>query len=103
MHIIKYTFDVPVVAVVSHIPSKRRIAVNHVTLVTTSTFFHFHLDRQYPVTTAITCALPCQVAYHYFHCLIKSYLCIYLVLRFIELVGGLKLSGRRLNPILCTE
>ena len=31
MKIIKYTFDVPVVAMVSHIPAKRRMAVNYFT------------------------------------------------------------------------
>jgi len=31
MKIIKYTFDVPVVAMVSHIPVKSRMAVNYVT------------------------------------------------------------------------
>jgi len=31
MQIIKYTFDVPVVAMVSHIPAKSRMAVNYVT------------------------------------------------------------------------
>ena len=30
MQIIKYTFDVPVVAMVSHIPAKSRMAVNYV-------------------------------------------------------------------------
>jgi len=32
MQIIKYTFDVPVVAMVSHIPAKSRMAVNYVTV-----------------------------------------------------------------------
>ena len=30
MQIIKYTFDVPVVAMVSHIPAKSRMAVNYI-------------------------------------------------------------------------
>jgi len=30
MQIIKYTFDVPVVAMVSHIPAKSRMPVNYV-------------------------------------------------------------------------
>jgi len=32
MQIIKYTFDVPVVAIVSYIPAKSRMAVNYVRL-----------------------------------------------------------------------
>jgi len=32
MQIVKYTFDVPVVAMVIHIPAKSRMAVNYVIL-----------------------------------------------------------------------
>jgi len=31
MKIMKYTFDVPVVAMVSHIPAKSRITINYIT------------------------------------------------------------------------
>jgi len=42
MKIIKYTFDVPVVAMVSHIPAKGRMAVNYVIYRSEKPYFTLH-------------------------------------------------------------